>query len=163
MLNMQTMCSSISAGKQQRAYRSIWAGVVSFVLVLVHVSHRGCFLCNEVMRTEEIPPPRHRLLEPPVHYTSGIFNAKIHHEEVGDFWHLHHQGMSFASAFKWRIFENPPLLMGSRWLWTKSRHLEPPPPTSGNSSFLPHSPELIDIWRVQMGCADSGPESHKGR
>jgi hypothetical protein len=23
-----------------------------------------------------------------------------------------------------------------------------PPPTSGNSSFLPHSPELLDIWGV---------------
>ncbi len=37
-------------------------GVVGFVLVLVHVSHRRFSLCNEVTPAEEVPPPRYRLL-----------------------------------------------------------------------------------------------------
>ncbi len=56
MLNMQTMRSSIFGGKTTRAYCSLWTGVVGFVLVLDHDSHRRCCLWNEVMLTEEVPP-----------------------------------------------------------------------------------------------------------
>ena len=45
MLNIQTNCSRIFGGKTTRAYCLLWAGVVGFVLVLVHVSHRRCCLC----------------------------------------------------------------------------------------------------------------------
>ena len=55
MLNMQTMCSSIFGGKATWAYCSLWAGVVGFVLVLVHDSHRSCCLWNEVTPTEGVP------------------------------------------------------------------------------------------------------------
>jgi len=54
ILNIQTMCSRTFGGKTTRVYW--WAGVVGFVLVLDHVSHRRCCLCNEVMSTEEVPP-----------------------------------------------------------------------------------------------------------
>ncbi len=54
MLNIQTMCSRTFGGKTTRVYW--WAGVVGLVLVLDHVSHRRCCLCNEVMSTDEVPP-----------------------------------------------------------------------------------------------------------
>ncbi len=56
MLNMQTMCSSFSAGKQQGLtvhYQAEWS---AFVLVLDHDSHRRCCLWNEVTPTEGVPP-----------------------------------------------------------------------------------------------------------
>ncbi len=56
MLNMQTMCSSILGGKTTRAYCSLLAVVVGFVLVLDPDSHRRYCLCNEVTLTEEVPP-----------------------------------------------------------------------------------------------------------
>jgi hypothetical protein len=52
MINMQTMCSSIFG----LLFTMSWSGVVGFVLVLEHESHRRCCLWNEVTPTGGVHP-----------------------------------------------------------------------------------------------------------
>ena len=95
MLNMQTMCSS---GKTIRAYCSLWAGVVGFVLVLDHDSHRRCCLWNEVTQTEKVSPFSTAYIVR-VYNISGVFDFTAHWKEVVGFWHWYHQGMRSPHLF----------------------------------------------------------------
>jgi hypothetical protein len=77
--------------------------VVGFVLVLVHDSHRRCCLWNEVTPTEGV----HHLATGfyNLQFTMcGVFDAKTCHEEVGDFLHLHHQGLRSPHLLKKKSF-----------------------------------------------------------
>jgi hypothetical protein len=107
MLNVQTMCSSIFGGKTTRLtvhYELEWSAL--FLLLITTLA--GDVVSGMKWRWLREFPPSPQAFIMLVCYISGVFDFTAHHEEVGGFWHLYHQGMRSSHLFCYKGFlQNP--------------------------------------------------------